>query len=48
MALPQTACLALPGPLGPVLGTLNGAAWFGEDDEAEAIQVQACPTLSLQ
>ena len=35
MALPQTACLALPGPLGPVLGTPTGRAWFDEEDEAE-------------
>ncbi|KAL3131160.1 hypothetical protein ABBQ38_000465 [Trebouxia sp. C0009 RCD-2024] len=35
MALPQTACLALPGPLGPVLGTPTGRAWFHEEDEAE-------------
>lgn len=41
MALPQTACLALPGPLGPVLGTSKGRAWFDEEDEAEAIEVQA-------
>ena len=40
MALPQTACLALPGPLGPVIGTPNGRAWFDEEDEAKAIEVQ--------
>lgn len=39
MALPQTACLALPGPLGPVAGTPNGRAWFDEEDEAEAAEV---------
>lgn len=41
MALPQTACLALPGPLGPVAGTPNGRAWFDEEDEVEATEVQA-------
>ena len=33
MSLPQTACLALPGPLGPVPGTTFGRAWYSEDDE---------------
>ena len=40
MALPQTACLALPGPLGPVPGTPKGRAWFREEDEAECSEVQ--------
>ncbi|DBB02306.1 TPA: hypothetical protein ACH3X3_011319 [Trebouxia sp. C0006] len=33
MALPQTACLALPGPIGRVPGTPNGRAWYSEEDE---------------
>lgn len=46
MALPQTACLALPGPLGPVPGTPRGRAWFAEEDEVEAEEVQASLALS--
>lgn len=45
MALPQTACLALPGPLGPVPGTPHGRAWFSEEDEAEVEEVQASLAL---
>ncbi len=41
MALPQTACLALPGPIGPVPGTPNGRAWYSEEDEDES------PTVSI-
>ncbi|DBA84147.1 TPA: hypothetical protein ACH3X1_006618 [Trebouxia sp. C0004] len=37
MALPQTACLALPGPIGPVPGTPNGRAWYSEEDEDESL-----------
>ena len=33
MALPQTASLALAGPLGPIPGTTQGKAWYNEDDE---------------
>jgi len=39
MALPQTACLALPGPIGPVPGTPNGRAWYTEEDEDESATV---------
>lgn len=39
MALPQTACLALPGPIGPVPGTPNGRAWYNEEDEDESLTV---------
>ena len=35
MALPQTASLALAGPLGPVPGTACGRAWYAEDDEVQ-------------
>ena len=41
MALPQTACLALPGPMGPVPGTPTGRAWFDEEDEAEVLAASA-------
>lgn len=37
MALPQTASLALPGPLGAVPGTIKGRAWFAEEDEEEPL-----------
>lgn len=40
MALPQTACLALPGPIGPVPGTPTGRAWYQEEDEAEHATVR--------
>lgn len=43
MALPQTACLALPGPLGPVPGTPSGRAWFDEEAEAEVPTSLALP-----
>ena len=41
MELPQTACLVLPGPLGPVPGTPQGRAWFDEEDEEELAEVSA-------
>lgn len=47
MALPQTACLALPGPLGPVAGTPRGRAWFDEEDEAEATEVQTSSGIGI-
>ena len=40
MALPQTACLALPGPIGPVLGTPMGRAWYNEEDEDDGPTVR--------
>lgn len=40
MALPQTACLALPGPIGPVPGTPTGRAWYNEEDEEEHATVR--------
>ena len=40
MALPQTACLALSGPIGPVPGTPNGRAWYSEEDENESLTVR--------
>jgi hypothetical protein len=40
MGLPQTACLALSGPL-PVPETDGGRAWFTMfDDDGELIQVR--------
>ena len=44
MALPQTACLALPGPYGPVPGTSAGRAWYLEKDEEQdpAVRFKTC------
>lgn len=42
MALPQTASLALAGPLGPIPGTTCGRAWYNEDDEAQAYSQVYC------
>ncbi len=40
MVLPQTACLALPGPIGPVPGTPNGRAWYSEEDDDGSFTVR--------
>lgn len=47
MALPQTACLALPGPIGPVLGTPTGRAWYNEEDEDNGLTVSGHGTDSI-
>ncbi|KAA6426411.1 MAG: hypothetical protein FRX49_03522, partial [Trebouxia sp. A1-2] len=47
MALPQTACLALPGPIGPVPGTPNGRAWYNEEDEDESLTGQNSSSNSV-
>ncbi len=47
MSLPQTACLALPGPIGPVPGTPNGRAWYVEEDEEEPSPVTLLTHMTL-
>lgn len=47
MALPQTASLALAGPVGPIPGTAWGRAWYAEDDEAQPYtEVHQTPDLT--